>query len=117
MEWEERLEQAEREVARLAQSLSDLRHESETHRAQASESISVTEALREAVVRYAVACGAVDVQVAMLRARGSEGREYAMESLRHAMEEQTEASNALRLLAKSLQSSAFTPPTPPVERK
>ena len=61
--------------------------------------------LREAVLRYAVACAAVDVQVALLRARGESNAEI-LEGLQKCTDEQTEASNALRALARRMQEPA-----------
>lgn len=59
--------------------------------------------LREAVLRYAIACAAVDLQVAILRARGETHGE-SIQNLQRCTDEQTEASNALRLLAREIQS-------------
>jgi predicted nucleic acid-binding Zn-ribbon protein len=105
-EWEIRLSAVETDAARLRDEAAALRRDWERRQAEAEDLREEYDALRESVLRYAIACGAVDVQMAMLRARPTEGREEAaMESLRRAMEEQNEASDALRALARALQRS------------
>ena len=54
--------------------------------------------------RENVACGQVDVQVAVLRARGDTSGDIT-ENLRRNLEEQNEASVALRALARNLQTA------------
>lgn len=100
VDWERRLERLERDAARLQQSANELRAQWQQSQQTQNEAAQVTEALREAVLRYAVACAATEVQAAMLRARG-DGTDAA-ENLRRCVEEQTEASNALRALARTL---------------
>lgn len=116
---EERIEQLEAEAERLIARLEEearrllsevtalrqqwdasqerdhLRSENEQLRARCGQ-------LQEAVVRYALACAQVDVQVAMMRARG-ESRDGVIENLRKSMDEEAAASQALRDLAKELQ--------------
>jgi chromosome segregation ATPase len=100
--WETRFAEMEAEIARLTADLRTL--QADWERAQGGDSTLQTEyeALRDAVMRFAVACGAVDVQVAMMRARGDSSGEVA-ENLSRSLEEQTEASNALRALARAFQ--------------
>lgn len=102
--WETRLAFAEAEAARLSESVAALRAEWELRREDERGLRVAYDELRDAVLRYAVACGAVEVQVAMMRARGDGGGELA-ENLRRSIEEQTEASNALRALARTFQGS------------
>jgi hypothetical protein len=59
------------------------------------------EEMRQAILRYGVACAQVDVQTAMMRAR-SESRDGLIESLRAAMDEEAAASLALREIARRL---------------
>lgn len=103
--WETRLGETEALLERLQQDVFQLREELSQERSQDTLQLDY-DILREAVLRYAIACGAVDVQVAMLRARGEGSGPDAAESLRRAMEEQTEASNVLRSLARTLQHEA-----------
>lgn len=100
---EKRLTALEQFAERFQRDVIELRDDWEQERNAASLKAE-NEALREAVLRYAVACGAVDLQVAMLRARG-EAREDVRENLQRCIEEQTEASNALRALARRLQNA------------
>lgn len=104
--WESRLSRIEADARRLLEEAAELRREREQEREADSGLYEDYAAMKDVIIRYAVACGAVDVQTAMLRARPGEGRENAaMDNLRRAMEEQNEASNALRTLARSLQQS------------
>jgi hypothetical protein len=101
-EWEERLARSEAQLESLRLEIQSLREDWENKQEHSQGALQQDyEILREAVLRYAVACGAVDVQVAMLRARGT--GDEAADSLRRAMEEQTDASNVLRALARTLQ--------------
>jgi hypothetical protein len=93
--------QIEAEVRRLTSELEEMRSRWEQEREQ-TDLRTEYETLREAVLRYAIACGQVDVQVAVLRARGDASGDIT-ESLRQSVEEQGEASMALRALARSLQ--------------
>ena len=61
--------------------------------------------LREAVLRYAVACAQVDLQKAMLQAR-NEGRDLLLEGLKHSLDEEERASHELRELAKAIQAES-----------
>src|SRR5687768_11181204 len=90
--WETRLGETEALLERLQQDVFQLREELSQEHSEDSLQLDY-DILREAVLRYAIACGAVDVQVAMLRARGEGSGPDAAESLRRAMEEQTESSN------------------------
>ncbi len=56
------------------------------------------ELMKQAILRYAVACGSVDLQVVLLRARGDSIA--TMENFQRVTEEQNDASNALRTLAR-----------------
>lgn len=94
----------EAEIARLTAELRALRADWERRRGGDTELQAELDAIRDAVLRYAVACGAVDVQIAMMRARGDSNGEVA-ENLSQSLEEQTEASNALRALARTLPST------------
>jgi len=100
--WESRLSESEALLERLQEDVFRLREELSQEHSEDSLQLEY-DILREAVLRYAIACGAVDVQVAMLRARGEGSGPDAAESLRRAMEEQTESSNVLRSLARTLQ--------------
>jgi hypothetical protein len=93
----------EAEIARLTADLRALRADWERRRDGTTDLQLELDAIRDAVLRYAIACGAVDVQIAMMRARGDSSGEVA-ENLSRSLEEQTEASNALRALARTLQS-------------
>jgi chromosome segregation ATPase len=103
-QWEARFADMEAEIARLTAELRALRAEWERTRGGRGELQAEFDALRDAVLRYAVACGAVDVQIAMMRARGDSSGEVA-ENLSRSLEEQTEASNALRAFARALQAA------------
>jgi hypothetical protein len=94
--------QIEAEVRRLTTELEEMRGRWEHEREQ-TDLRTEFETLRDAVLRYAIACGQVDLQVAILRARGDDGD--ITENLRRSLEEQNESSMALRTLARSLQSS------------
>jgi chromosome segregation ATPase len=93
--------QIESEVRRLTSELEAMRGRWEQEKEQ-TDLQTEFETLREAVLRYAIACGQVDVQVAVLRARGDTSGDIT-ENLRRNLEEQNEASMALRALARSLQ--------------
>ena len=103
---ESRLNQLESEAQHLRDEIGKLRAdwEQQTTVRQSDEHAQ----LRQAVLRYAVACAAVDVQVALLRARGETNKE-AIEHLQKCTDEQTEASNALRALARHLQNELPVP--------
>lgn len=97
-DWEDRLSRIEAESENLHNNVALLRAEWENTKLRQGDIRSAYEELREAVLRYAVACAATDVQVAMLRARGENSE--AAENLRRCVEEQTQASDALRSLAR-----------------
>ncbi len=102
-DWERRMERLQQDTARLQQEASELHALWYQFQQNQVEATQLHEALREAVLRYAVACAATEVQAAMLRARG-DSLDVA-ENLRRCVEEQHEASNALRTLARTLHSS------------
>jgi len=96
----------EAEVRRLTAELDEIRSRWEQEKDE-TDLRSEYETLREAVRRYAIACGQVDLQVAVLRARGDASGDIT-DNLRRSLEEQSEASMALRSLARSLQSNDRT---------
>jgi hypothetical protein len=101
-DWETRLSESEAQLERLREDITLLRDELSQEQSQ-DHLQSDYEILREAVLRYAIACGAVDVQLAMLQARGEGAGPEAADSLHRAMEERTESSNVLRSLARTMQ--------------
>jgi regulator of replication initiation timing len=98
---EERIDQLEEEARRLGREVAALRGHFRAE--QEIEQLRAENAhLREVVVRYAVACAQVDLQVAIVRARGGESA-AADESLKTLMAEEQDASRVLRDIAKQLQ--------------
>jgi hypothetical protein len=98
---EERLQQLEEQARRFAQEVAAAR----AHFAAEQELEHLKEEnsrLRQAVIRYAVACAQVDLQVAIVRARGGDGP-ASDESLKSLMAEEAESSRLLRHIAKELQ--------------
>jgi chromosome segregation ATPase len=103
--WERRFAEIEAELARLEAEVRELR--ADWHYDQEAGDLQAQyAALREAVLRYAVACGAVEVQIAMMRARGAGGD--VADNLQRSIEEQNAASDALRSLARTLNSTPDT---------
>jgi hypothetical protein len=101
--FEDRFANAEAEIRRLTNAFSDLRNQWDKEREHDSGSLREDyETLKKAVLDYVIAYGAVDVQVALLRARGDvDGDVYDI--LRRSLEEQANALHALRTLARNLQ--------------
>jgi chromosome segregation ATPase len=104
---EERFAQAEERVRRLTGELNELKDLwEETQREREQEQSSTLkedyETLKKAVLDYVIAYGAVDVQVALLRARGDSAGEV-LDNLRRSLEEQANALHHLRSLARTLQ--------------
>jgi hypothetical protein len=98
---EERIIQLEAEADRLRQDVEALRQQ--FVQAQLAERLlKENERLNEAILRYAIACGAVDVQMAMMRAR-NENRDDVMANLKIATDEEEAASKVLRELAQEYQ--------------
>ena len=108
------IEQLNQEVAAMA-----AQQEREAREKEAKEAVVAQnpgESLENAVLRYAVACGAVDVQIALLRAQstfgsgGTSGAEGALSqaqsevlrNLSDSLEEQSAASAILRGLARTI---------------
>jgi len=71
-------------------------------RSHADMLLAKASSMREAIVRYAVACGTVDVQTALLRRDPANQTHERMEELQRAMAEEKASSDALRELANNL---------------
>ncbi|MFM7322032.1 MAG: hypothetical protein ACKO5K_10990 [Armatimonadota bacterium] len=106
----ETLDQCEREkellrahAGNLERHLDTLRNHLATAQTDAMESRKQVATLRELVVRYAVACAAVDLQQAMIRRDPLSARETLGDSLRQALQEERTASDALRTFARHIQ--------------
>ena len=100
---EDRFLQAELEVKRLTDALDDLRQQWESQREQKQGGLKEDyNALKQAVLDYVVACGSVDVQVAMLRARGDVGGDTT-EVLRRSLEEQANTFHQLKAMTRTWQ--------------
>ena len=113
---ETRIAHAQARAQRLNEEIARLRAEQERAEqiraeAQAARVPEIAEntqaSLEEAVLRYAVACGAVDVQIALLRAQGTIGSSAGtpsevLHNLSESLEEQSAASAVLRSLARTL---------------
>src|SRR5690348_8480837 len=98
----------EAEVRRLTTELDEIRNRWEQEQKKDETDLrSEYETLREAVRRYAIACGQVDLQIAVLRARGDANGDI-IENLRRSLEEQNEASLALRALWRNILSTDRT---------
>lgn len=101
---EDRLGELEREAARLQQDVAALRsHFSERQQLDALKAENQT--LRQAVLRYALACGAVDLQMALVRSRHERTGE-SVNQLKLATDEEEASSHALRELAQHFQLAA-----------
>jgi hypothetical protein len=101
---EERLGDLEREAERLRQDVAALRsHFSERQQLDALKAENQT--LRQAILRYALACGSVDLQMALVRSR-HERTGGSVDQLKFATDEEEAASRALRDLAQTLQIAA-----------
>jgi hypothetical protein len=98
---EERIDQLEEDARRLGREVAALRG-----RFRAEQEIDQLRAentrLREVVTRYAIACAQVDLQVAIVRARGGDSA-ASDESLKTLMAEEQDASRVLRDIAKQIQ--------------
>ncbi len=71
-------------------------------RSHADMLLAKASSMREAIVRYAVACGTVDVQTALLRRDPANQTADRMAELQRAMTEEKASSDALRELARNL---------------
>ena len=71
-------------------------------RSHADMLLAKASSMREAIVRYAVACGTVDVQTALLRRDPANQTAERMAELQRAMTEEKASSDALRELARNL---------------
>jgi hypothetical protein len=71
-------------------------------RSHADMLLAKASSMREAIVRYAVACGTVDVQTALLRRDPANQTQERMAELQRAMTEEKASSDALRELASNL---------------
>ena len=101
---EDRLAELEREADRLRQEVGALRsHFSD--RQQLEGLMAENHRLRQAILRYALACGAADLQMALVRSRHERTGE-SFEQFKKAEEEEEAASRALRDIAQSLQIAA-----------
>lgn len=98
---EERLVELEREAERLRQDVAALRSHF-TERQQMDALRAESQTLRQAILRYALAYGAVELQMALMHSR-HERTPDALEQLKQATEEEAAASRALCTLAQSLQ--------------
>ncbi|WP_395144481.1 hypothetical protein [Armatimonas sp.] len=98
---EERLVELEREAERLRQDVAALRSHF-TERQQLDALKAENQLLRQAVFRYALACGAADLQMALIRSRHERTGESVLQ-LKQATDEEEAASRALRDIAQSLQ--------------
>lgn len=76
--------------------------DSDLSRTHAEMLLAKASSMREAIVRYAVACGTVDVQTALLRRDPSDQTPARVAELQRAMVEEKESSEALRDLAQNL---------------
>jgi len=106
----EALDQCERERELLRSHSENLERHIETMRnhlataqTDAMEARNQYSGLRDLVVRYAVACAAVDLQQAMLRRDPQSGRETLGASLRQALQDERTSSDALRAFARQVQ--------------
>ena len=97
---DEKITQLEADAARLTREVASLRAQFAAER-EAESLRAENESLRAAVVRYAVACAQVDLQVALVRARGESSA--ADSNLKSMMDEEAASSKVLRELAKTLQ--------------
>lgn len=98
---EERITQLEIEADRLKKEIEILR--SQFEQGQRADRLELENALlKEAILRYAIACGQVDVQMALVRAR-NENRDDVMTNLKAATDEEEAASKVLRDLAQEFQ--------------
>lgn len=98
---EERLQELESQAQRLQQEVAALRIQFTEHQ-QLDSLKSENQLLRQAILRYALACGDVDLQMALVRSR-HERSAVSMENLKKATDEEEAASRALRDIAQSLQ--------------
>ena len=71
-------------------------------RSHADMLLAKASSMREAIVRYAVACGTVDVQTALLRRDPANQTSDRLAELQRAMTEEKSSSDALRELARNL---------------
>lgn len=106
----ETLDQCEREkellrahAGNLERHLDTLRNHLATAQTDAMEARTQFSSLRDLVVRYAVACAAVDLQQAMMRRDPQSGRETLGASLGQALQEERTASDTLRAFARQVQ--------------
>jgi ribosomal protein S12 methylthiotransferase accessory factor YcaO len=98
---EQRLAQLENQAEQLRDEVVALRAQFTDHQ-QLDSLKAENQLLRQAILRYALACGDVDLQMALVRSR-HERNQTSMDSLKTATDEEEAASRALRELAQSLQ--------------
>jgi hypothetical protein len=98
---EERLQELEDQAQRLQKEVAALRLQFTEHQ-QLDSLKSENQLLRQAILRYALACGDVDLQMALVRSR-YERNQMSMDNLKKATDEEEAASRALRDIAQSLQ--------------
>lgn len=118
---DERIQQVEAEAERIARELTEqterlrgaidqLRQdwataqEAESLRAQVERLRTEGDLLRQSILRYAIACGTVDLKTAMLR-RDPAPSPAMRADVQQAIEEEQAASEALRQLARQIQES------------
>jgi hypothetical protein len=101
---EQRLVELENQAEQLRQHVLELRVQFEEHQ-QLGALKAENQLLRQAILRYALACGAVDLQMALVRSRHERNPE-SVEQLKQATDEEEAASRALRDLTQSLQIAA-----------
>ena len=90
------------QVGYLSQERDAALADSDLSRTHAEMLLAKASSMREAIVRYAVACGTVDVQTALLRRDPSDQTPARVAELQRAMVEEKESSEALRDLAQNL---------------
>ena len=90
------------QVGYLSQERDAALADSDLSRTHAEMLLAKASSMRESIVRYAVACGTVDVQTALLRRDPSDQTPARVAELQRAMVEEKESSEALRDLAKNL---------------
>jgi hypothetical protein len=101
---ENRLIELEQEAEHLRQGVAALRAQF-SERQELDRVKAENQLLRQAILRYALACGAVDLQLALFKSRHERTSEGA-DQLKRATEEEEAASRALRDIAQSLQLAA-----------
>ena len=98
---EQRLTQLENQAEQLRNEVTALRAQFTEHQ-QLDSLKAENQLLRQAVLRYALACGDVDIKMALVRSRHDRNL-ASMDDLKEATDEEEAASRALRDIAQSLQ--------------